>query len=410
MKIRSVTSFVNPGWPLDEGLLGRVGSISAKASLMLQDAGYQVQTTRLATPPFPQLFSKLNADEQIKAVQFLEKLTADLGFAYIALGPADFSQPEAYALIPQMIAQTENVFFSAHMAEPGKSISIKAVQACAEIITRLAPQDPNGFANLYFTALANVGPGSPFFPAAYHDGGSPGFAFATEAASLAVTAFEEAASFEEGLDHLKDALEKHGQALTEIGETLAAESGSRYQGIDFSLAPFPEQASSLGYALERMGVPRAGMHGSLAAAAFLAETLDRADFKRVGFSGLLFPQLEDSTLAQRAAEGVLAVKDFLMYSAVCGTGLDTLPLPGNTSPDQLAPLLLDLAALAMRLDKPLTARLMPVPGKQAGEETNFDFSFFANSRVLALQSQALQPPLAQADLLPLSPRGNRAGL
>ena len=107
----------------------------------------------------------------------------------------------------------------------------------------MAPQEPNGFANLYFTALANVGPGSPFFPAAYHDGGAPGFAFATEAAGLAVTAFDEAGSFADGLERLRAALEKHGQVLTEVGEKLASESGSRYLGIDFSLAPFPDQAS-----------------------------------------------------------------------------------------------------------------------------------------------------------------------
>jgi hypothetical protein len=339
----------------------------------------------------------------------MEKASADHGFAYIALGPAGFEHPEAYAMIPELIAQTENVFFSAHMAVQGQGISYPAVQACAEIITRLGPQDPNGFANLYFTALSNVGPGSPFFPAAYHDGGAPGFALAVEAASLAVDAFSQARTLADGLQFLKASIEKHGQALSKIGRQLEAESGFRYLGIDFSLAPFPDQASSLGHAMERMGVPRVGLHGSLAAAALLASTLDQAEFPRVGFSGLLFPQLEDSTLAARAAEGTLTVKDFLMYSAVCGTGLDTIPLPGNTTPEQLTPLLLDLAALGLRLDKPLTARLMPVPGKQAGEPTTFDFSFFANSRVMPLSSETLQPPFSGAEFLPLTARQGRSG-
>jgi uncharacterized protein (UPF0210 family) len=136
------------------------------------------------------------------------------------------------------------------------------------------------------------------------------------------------------------------------------------------------------------------LHGSLAAAAILADALDKADFPRVGFSGLLFAQLEDSILAARAVQGHLTVKDLLMYSAVCGTGLDTVPLPGEITPEELTPLLLDLAALAMRLDKPLTARLMPVPGKKAGEATSFDFPFFANSRVMPLQSQPLKGHLA----------------
>jgi hypothetical protein len=67
---------------------------------------------------------------------------------------------------------------------------------------------------------------------------------------------------------------------------------------------------------------------------------------------------------------------------VCGTGLDTVPLPGDVSEEELAGILLDVAALALRLDKPLTARLMPIPGAQAGDLTEFDFAYFANGRVL----------------------------
>ena len=127
---------------------------------------------------------------------------------------------------------------------------------------------------------------------------------------------------------------------------------------------------------------------------FLTEAIDRANFPHTGFSGLMMPVLEDATLAKRAADGTLSVKDVLLYSAVCGTGLDTIPLPGDITVDQIIPLLLDLSALALRLDKPLTARLMPVPGKKAGDPTNFDFGFFANSKVMSLDSMPLNSSLA----------------
>ena len=222
--------------------------------------------------------------------------------------------------------------------------------------------------------------GAPFFPAAYHDPNvdEPAFAIATEAADLAVTAFENAKTSEEGEKHLVSEIEAHGKKLAQIAKSL----NMKFYGIDFSLAPFPDEAHSLGNAVEQMGVPRIGLHGSLAAAAILTEAVDRADFPHTGFSGFMQPVLEDSVLAQRAAEGTLTIKDVLLYSAVCGTGLDTIPLPGDTTAEQIVPLLLDLCALALRLDKPLTARLMPVPGKKAGDETNFDFGFFANSRVM----------------------------
>ena len=153
-----------------------------------------------------------------------------------------------------------------------------------------------------------------------------------------------------------------------------------------------------------MGIPRIGLHGSLAAAAILTEAIDRAAFLHTGFSGFMQPILEDSVLAKRAAEGILSIKDVLLYSAVCGTGLDTIPLPGDTTSQQLVPLLLDLCALALRLDKPLTARLMPVPNKKAGDETNFDFAFFAPSKVMALASEPLTNSLAETEPFRLSSR------
>jgi uncharacterized protein (UPF0210 family) len=177
-----------------------------------------------------------------------------------------------------------------------------------------------------------------------------------------------------------------------------------FGGIDFTLAPYPEQRLSLGYALERCGVPAVGLSGSTAAAAFLADSLDRVTFQRAGFSGLMFPVLEDATLALRAAEGMYSISDLLLYSTVCGTGLDTVPLPGDASPDQIYAVLLDLAALSLRLNKPLTARLMPIPGKASGEPTEFDFSYFANSRILSLPAQALRGLLAGSETIEILPR------
>jgi uncharacterized protein (UPF0210 family) len=189
---------------------------------------------------------------------------------------------------------------------------------------------------------------------------------------------------------------------------LAGEQGLKFGGIDFSLAPFPKVDLSIGEALERLGIQKVGMHGSLAGAAFITDALEKATFKRAGFNGLFLPLLEDSILAERASEGLLGINELMLYSAVCGTGLDTLPLPGNTSIDQLSAVLLDLAALAMRLDKPLTARLMPVPGKKAGDMTNFDFPYFNNSRILPILAAEINGVLGGDENIELSRRSPSA--
>ena len=127
-----------------------------------------------------------------------------------------------------------------------------------------------------FAALANVRSGAPFFPAAYHEGDDPVFAIATEAADLAVEAFSNEKTLDEGRRLLISEIEKHGHAISKVAATQLWHI--KFGGIDFSLAPFPDDAHSLGGAVEKMGVPKIGLHGSLAAAAILTEAVDRADF------------------------------------------------------------------------------------------------------------------------------------
>jgi len=126
--------------------------------------------------------------------------------------------------------------------------------------------------------------------------------------------------------------------------------------------------------------------------------------EKTGFNGLMLPLLEDSILAQRSSEGSLTIKDLLMYSAVCGTGLDTVPLPGDISAEQIAAILLDIAFLAVRLNKPLTARLMPVPGKAVGEMTEFDFEYFSNGRIMESYALPLEQCLHSAEQARISSR------
>ena len=171
--------------------------------------------------------------------------------------------------------------------------------------------------------------------------------------------------------------------LAALAESVAEDFDIRFSGLDFSLAPFPGEDTSLGGAMERLGIALGG-GGAAAAASVIMSALDAAQYRRAGFNGLMLPVLEDSVIAARAASGQLRVTDLLLYSAVCGTGLDTLPLPGDISADALIGILLDVATLALRLDKPLTARLMPLPGKVAGEACGLeDFAYFAPGRVVA---------------------------
>lgn len=380
MKIRSITVFADAAVIEARARLVELGTFAQTARQVYADAGFEVQTTRLALDGVP-----ARQADPVRYAVAVEALAREGGFEFVSLGPA----PEAMLpCLPEMFAATQAVFATAHIVDPASGVIDGAAVRGAARVIREASHIDAGFGNLRFAALAHVLPGTPFFPAAYHDGGAPAFAVATEAADLALAASETASDLADAHRCLRHRIEAEAARLLAVAERLAAQHAMRFHGIDFSLAPFPTLQCSIGAALEALTGQSLGAAGSLAAAATLTDAIGQARFPRVGFCGLMLPVLEDIVLAQRAAEGRLNIGELLQWSAVCGTGLDTVPLPGDVSEGTLVRLLFDVAALSVRLHKPLTARLMPLPGKAAGDPVHFDFAYFADGGVLSVDGAA----------------------
>ncbi len=390
MKIRSVTCFSTVG-PTDRhaDAVRAAGRFAREVRGALESAGFPVQTLRLATQPLSHL-----PGTPLWLTSELWPQCADAGFEYLSLGPVLADAPNAdlsrLDQIPDLIRATDAVFASVLVARKGQGLHMGAIQRTAEIVRDIAHTTDLGFGNLRLAMLANVGPHAPFFPAAYHDGGPPTMAIATESADLAVAAFAGTASLDEVRARLSATVEVSAGQITDLVRPLAERFDFRFAGLDFSWAPFPEEARSIGAAVERLGVDRFGAPGTLFAASFLTGCLRQASYPHCGFNGLMLPVLEDAILAARSREALFTVNELLLYSAVCGTGLDTVPLPGDVSEEELAGILLDVAALALRLNKPLTARLMPIPGAKAGDLTDFDFPYFANACVLDVKRSGSQ--------------------
>jgi uncharacterized protein (UPF0210 family) len=291
------------------------------------------------------------------------------------------------------IQQTERTFTSVQLISNGV-VDFQATRVAAACIVDIARTTQDGFGNLRFAATANCPPHIPFFPAAYHAGQAWRFSVALEAADLVLAALDGEDSLTDAERRLLSEVEAVGQSVEHIARSLE-EPGIGFAGTDLSPAPYPSDDVSVAGGLERLGLERFGAAGTLFACWRLTSALKRAEVLRAGFSGAMLPVLEDSVLAERAAQGLYSVGELLLFSAVCGTGLDTVPLPGDVSESELAAILLDVGALSAGLDKPLTARLFPVPGKRAGDATSFNFPFFANSRVLATKGYGADRLLAR---------------
>jgi uncharacterized protein (UPF0210 family) len=113
----------------------------------------------------------------------------------------------------------------------------------------------------------------------------------------------------------------------------------------------------------------------------VTSALKAIPLKQTGYSGLMLPVMEDARIAQRWSEGRISIDSLLSYSSVCGTGLDTVPLPGDITEEQLSAIIGDMASLAVKWNKPLSARLFPVKGKGPGEKTELTGNVLVNATI-----------------------------
>ena len=166
----------------------------------------------------------------------------------------------------------------------------------------------------------------------------------------------------------------------------------KYLGIDTSLNPSLDDGGSVADAIESLEEVRGdfGGTGSMSAAAAVTLALQSIpDILTTGYSGLMLPVLEDQRLAElgvksEKTQDCLSIQKLLTISSVCGVGIDTVPIPGDVCIENLSSLILDVAALAGRWNKPLSCRVFPVPGGKAGEKTTFDSPYMCNSCIFDL--------------------------
>jgi hypothetical protein len=217
---------------------------------------------------------------------------------------------------------------------------------------------------------------------AWHQG-VESLAVGLESASVVEEALSGATDATTGTGQLRQHLNKALSPVERIAMQLASAERRTYLGIDSS--PAPGKDRSIAAAIEALTRKPFGSNSTLEACAAITAALKSLDVKTCGYSGLMLPVLEDPLLAQRAGEKRFGIRELLLYSSVCGTGLDVVPIPGDSTESAIAGLLRDVAALSTKLTKPLSARLFIVPGKHAGDMARFDDPVLTDSVVMGLE-------------------------
>ena len=383
-RIRTITAGVTLKSLTDTVTIIQAVHFLKQAQKEFIEAGYEVQTLRIATS---NLYTYLNSSNLTEALPFLKTFDDILtrnSISVLSVGqvlPPQAHQADIGQWATQLCLNTKAISFNLSISSHRQGIHNNSVKAAADIITALSKVD-NGEANFRFTAIANCPANIPFFPAAFHEGINS-FGIGLETPNLLTEAFNNSNS-STVKETLKTVLERNLRPIERLAEKLSTVTKWKYDGIDVS--PAPGLDASIGQAIETYTKQQFGSPSTLGACAMITDVLKSLDIKKCGYSGLMLPVVEDKVLAQRAAEGRYTVQELLLYSSVSGTGLDVVPIAGDTPKTAIEGILTDVAALSLKYTaKALSVRLFPIPGKTAGEKVTFDNPYLTGTSVMKLE-------------------------
>ena len=380
-KVRTVTAFVRLDRANYQTQVADALKMLRSAKTALIKTGYEVETIRITTQPFPEFTKGLTAEQALEFFHAFDKLAQKEEFTP-DIGPAmskDSDDPKQADLLARILAETQTINGYVAVADEA-GIHWNAVRAAARVIKYLEEHTEHSEGNFHFAAGAFPPAVAPFFPVSHTSDAGHGFAIGLESANIVQQVFASAKGDLNSIgDQLTMALGQQAKKIEEIAQRVATSTGWRYQGID--LTPVPLKDISIGAALESLLQGPIGSPGSLSAAYAITTAVKRVPVQQAGYSGLMLPVLEDSVLATRWESGTITRDSLMSYSSVCSTGLDAIPLPGDISLHDLENIIGDMASLAVKWHKPLSARLLPVAGKKAGEMTEFSSPYLVNIHI-----------------------------
>lgn len=371
-------------------------SVKRDVDLLLpavQKAGYTLQSIRVITNPFGEYLDLTNLQTAKADLQYLTELLNKFNESGIrlrfAIGAA--RNKEEIALLPELIAAygdlcnaCVNVPLDEHGVLDNELIeqSVYAVQRIANITLR-------GEGNFNFTVNFNCKPFIPYFPAGYHLSHLPNsFVIGLETPDLLVEVLKSVSKsthnqfYADCYQAMSQALQYHVDQVLEMLSAVKLSGEFEFAGIDSSAAP-SKNCSSMTKVYELMGLPYFGAAGSVEVSALLTKVFKSIQrVPLVGFSGLMLAVTEDLGLAEGTQKHYFDIRALLTYSAVCGIGLDTVPVAGDVKAESIAAIMRDTGTMAFRLNKPLTVRLFPIPNKVAGEISEFESDDLCNCRLL----------------------------
>jgi uncharacterized protein len=384
-KVRAITAFVSLERASYARQIAATLAVLHEAQHDFEQQGYTVESVRITTQPLAELLRGQSDKEALAFLKALDELAAKENFLP-NIGPAmlrDGDDPHTMQLLAQALSSLSQLNASAIIAGDD-GIHWKVIREAARLVRYVADHSPHSQGTFNFAATAMLGPYGPFYPGAWHPGSGERLAIGFEGANVVQEVFARThGDFDAAVAELTRQLTVHARIAETIGTEVASHHGWTFMGVDPTPAPLADV--SIGGAIEAFTGAEFGASGTMTAALVITTAVKAVPVRQIGYSGLMVPVMEDKLLARRWSEGAYDTDALLAYSAVCATGIDTVPLPGDISEAQLMRIYGDVASLAWKWHKPLAARLQPVTGRKAGEETAFDDPYLFNTKIHPLR-------------------------
>lgn len=355
--------------------------------------GVPIVNKRIAVTPISIIAEGYGEEGFIKVAESMERAAKEIGIDYIggysALvhKGATIGDTQLMVTIPTVLSTTERVCSSVNVASTRTGINMDAVFHVAKIIKEIAEatreQDAIGCAK--FVVFANAVEDNPFIAGAFHGVGEPELTVNIGVSGPgvvlgAIKRLKESRA-QINLTVLAETIKRMAFKITRAGELIgrlvarAMGEGYQFGVVDLSLAPTPAPGDSVAEILEELGVERTGAPGTTAALFLLTEAVKKgglmASSSVGGLSGAFIPVSEDSRMALAVKDGALSLEKLEAMTAVCSVGLDMVPIPGDTPVETIAGIIADEMAIGVSNNKTTAVRIIPVPGKKAGETISY---------------------------------------
>lgn len=398
-----------------EKILRYAGKLVETGRSIEAEFGVPIINKRIAVTPISLVAEPSGEDNYVEWAVELDKLAKELevdfigGFSALVQKGITLGDRTLIQSIPQALTITDRVCSSINLGTTKNGINMDAVRDMGHIIKEAAEltKEKDGLGCAKLVVFCNAPEDNPFMAGAFHGPGEGDAVLSVGVSGPGVIKAACEAYKGRPLDEVADGIKKMAFKITRMGQLVGTEAARRL-GVDFgildlSLAPTPYVGDSVARILEELGLEAAGAPGTTAALAMLTDMVKKggvmASTNVGGLSGAFIPVSEDEGMIAAVKAGSINLEKLEAMTCVCSVGLDMIAIPGDTSASTISGIIADEMAIGMVNNKTTAVRIIPVPGKGAGEWAEFG-GLLGGAPILPVSKFSCQEFIARGGRIP----------